>query len=382
MNEQRCTGTGRNSSLDDLVALLQTEQPRQLDVVAPARTITARDGSLVLAGTDPVLGPDGVDLTDGTYTPTTIADEGLADKLQIPLPYLRRLRETHLPLYDANINGWFQHPAQQNRALLVRALRPSTGSGPGVARAVLSDRYRPVDNLDVLLAALDGIRQAGGPVTVDGADLTDRRMYLRIRSDTVRLAAPTLLDGYTSPFTGARGADNPIVWAGFTVTNSETGCGAFTITPRLVVEICTNGMTITKDAVRAVHLGGRLDDGVITWSSDTQRKAIALVTAKARDAVAAFLNPDYLHRTLARLERAAATPIDDPAATITHIASQLHFTADEQTRILSHFIRGGDLRSAGVLHAVTSTAQTLPDADRAHDLEAQALRALHLAATV
>jgi len=381
MDDQRFTGPGRNATLDDLVGLLQTDHARQLDVVAPASTITAHDGNLVLAGTEPILGPDGVDLTTGTYTPTAVADEGLADKLQIPLPYLRRLRETHLPLYDANLNGWLHHPAQ-DRPLLVRAMRPATGEGPGIARAVLSDRYRPVDNLDVLLAALDGIRQAGGPVTIDGADLTDRRMYLRIRSDAVRLAAPALLDGYTSPFTGARGADNPIVWAGFTVTNSETGCGAFTITPRLVVEICTNGMTITKDAVRAVHLGGRLDDGVITWSSDTQRKAIALVTAKARDAVAAFLNPDYLRRTLVRLERAAATPVDDPAATITHIASQLHFTAGEQTRILSHFIRGGDLRSAGVLHAVTSVAQTLPDADRAHDLEAQALRALHLAATL
>lgn len=32
------------------------------------------------------------------------------------------------------------------------------------------------------------------------------------------------------------------------------------------------------------------------------------------------------------------------------------------------------------MHAVTSVAQTLDDADTAHDMEAQALRALHLAA--
>ena len=46
-----------------------------------------------------------------------------------------------------------------------------------------------------------------------------------------------------------------MVFAGWVLSNSETGCGAFTITPRLVVHVCRNGMTITKDALRAVHLG-------------------------------------------------------------------------------------------------------------------------------
>jgi hypothetical protein len=33
-----------------------------------------------------------------------------------------------------------------------------------------------MDNLDVLMTTLDGIRQAGIPVQVDCCDLTDRRM--------------------------------------------------------------------------------------------------------------------------------------------------------------------------------------------------------------
>jgi len=47
---------------------------------------------------------------------------------------------------------------------------------------------------------------------------------------------------------------------------------------------------------------------------------------------------------------------------------------------LAHFIRGGDLTAGGVMHAVTSTAQTLTDADAAHDMEAQALPTLEAAA--
>jgi hypothetical protein len=49
---------------------------------------------------------------------------------------------------------------------------------------------------------------------------------------------------------------------------------------------------------------------------------------------------------------------------------------------LTHFIRGGDLTAGGVMHAVTSTAHTLADADAAHEMEAQALPALELAAHV
>jgi hypothetical protein len=50
--------------------------------------------------------------------------------------------------------------------------------------------------------------------------------------------------------------------------------------------------------------------------------------------------------------------------------------------ILAHFIRGGQLTAGGVMQAVTSVAQTLDDGDTAHDLEAQALRAMDLAAQI
>jgi hypothetical protein len=93
----------------------------------------------------------------------------------------------------------------------------------------------------VLFAALDGVRQAGVPARVEGCDLTDRRMYVRVVCEEVRALAPALLGGYRSPFTGAAGADCPVVFAGFVISNSETGCGAFTLTPRLVVQVCGNG---------------------------------------------------------------------------------------------------------------------------------------------
>ena len=171
-----------------------------------------------------------------------------------------------------------------------------------------------------------------------------------------------------------------MVFAGWVLSNSETGCGAFSITPRLVVQVCRNGMTITKDALRAVHLGGRLDDGVIRWSGDTQQRNLDLITAQARDAVTTFLDTSYVEKKIAEMCQAAGQPVTDPQETIEIVAQRLRFTDEQQKTILTHFIRGGDLTAGGVMHAVTSTAQTLTDADTAHEMEAQALPALELAA--
>jgi hypothetical protein len=367
----------RNATLADLAALLRDQQARKVDIVAPAAAIHAEGARLVVDGTAPLLGQDGVTMTSGTYTPTEVCDQGMADKLGIPAAYLRRMRERKPGLYDANVNAWLDGDA---RRFLLRCLRPESGEGSGAVRAFLSDGYKIIDNLDVLLAVLDGVRQAGAPVQVDGCDLTERRMYVRVVCEQVRVLAPTLLEGYRSPFTGASGADNPVVFSGFVITNSETGCGAFTLTPRLVVQVCRNGLTITRDAMRSVHLGERLEEGMVTWSDNTRDKTLALITAKTSDAVAAYLDPQYVEGALRAIEKDAGRPVADPQEAVRMVSQRLRFTETQQNDILSHFIRGGDVTAGGVMHAVTSAAQAQADADAAHEMESVALRALELAA--
>ena len=192
------TLTARNASIEDLVALLRGQQTRKVDVVAPASAIRAEGGLLVLDGTEPVLGPDGVTMTAGAYRPTDVCDAGIAGKLGIPAAYLRKMRVSRAGLFDANVNGWL---AGDDRSFFVRCLRGDDDQ-TGVARAWLSDGYKPIDHLDTLMAVFDGIRAAGQDVTIDSCDLTERRMYVRVRCEAVQ------------------------VFAGFVVANSETGCGA------------------------------------------------------------------------------------------------------------------------------------------------------------
>src|SRR5690606_21323504 len=161
-----------------------------------------------------------------------------------------------------------------------------------------SDRYAVMDNLDCLMSALSGIEQAGVDGQIAGCDLFDRRMYVRVIAPEVRALAPTMLRGFTSAFTGEKGADNPTVLPGLVLSNSEVGNGAYTITPRIVVQVCSNGMTITKDLVRAVHLGGRLEEGTVRWSAETEERNLSLIKAKTRDAVATFLDADYVAKVV------------------------------------------------------------------------------------
>jgi hypothetical protein len=141
-------------------------------------------------------------------------------------------------------------------------------------------------------------------------------------------------------------------------------------------------MTITRDAVRAVHLGERHEEGVVAWSGNTQDKTLALITAKTTDAVATFLDPRYAERAVRAIERDAGHPVDDPQTAVATVSQRLRFTDAQQNDILTHFIRGGDVTAGGIMHAVTAAAQTQADADTAHDMESAALRALEIAATL
>lgn len=385
------TDTTRNANLTDLLALLKEQTVRKLDVVAPAATLHAEGGLLRVEGTQPTFTDDGLTIGDGMYRPTEVFHEGVANKLGVPVGYLKRLRVQRPDLYDANVNGWLHgHKGDEahsipaasadKRSFFVRTFQGDSG-GVGVARALMSDRYSVIDNTDVLMATMAGINEAGVACDVDGADVTDRRMYVRVRCESVSALAPELLRGYRSPFGGGDGTENPTVFAGFVVSNSEVGNGSFSITPRLIVQVCSNGMTINKDAMRAVHVGAKLDEG-IRWSAKTQDKALELIKLRTADAVKTFLDVEYMRGVIAKLTEDATVevPAGSAAKVVETVSRSLMFTQEQQDGILEHFIRGGQLTAGGVMHAVTSYAQTVDDADVSADLEGAGLKALALAA--
>jgi len=411
--------TARNISVENLFAQLTDQQLRKADAVVRAVDMHAEGGHIRLANVPQVLTDAGVVDVNGLYVPLDTFLIHAADKLKVPLDYLRRMAADRPDMFDGTINGWLHGYAREvpdaeggfgsvewvadpdRRNFLFRGFRD--GEGDWVARGLMSDTYKRVDNLDVVAATLQGLVEAGVD-TVGSADIGDKHMYLRLIAPAVVIGARELLKGYRDPFAdggevrvggGWRGLDGirraaqaegsgyepggePVLNAGIAVKNSELGFSSTSITPYAHFQICGNGQSVTADVVRAIHHGGRQDVGVVDWSEDTRRKELAVVTAKTRDAVKAFMAADYWERKVAEWTAKAGKPVDDAEDTIGQVSQALGFTEDERATIFRHFLLGGQRTAGGVMNAITSTAQTIENADRAAEFEGVAVRALDL----
>lgn len=80
------------------------------------------------------------------------------------------------------------------------------------------------------------------------------------------------------------------------------------------------------------------------------------------------------------MQSAAGVPVADAPKTIEHVAKQLRMSDEAQAELLNHFIKGGVTTSGSILHAVTSTAQTIDEPDTAHKIGDSGIRAMELAA--
>lgn len=379
--------TLRQTDFHTLLATLDEQQERKVDVVTPATNLCFSGGNLRVLRSDlePELTGDGVRTPVETYAPNDVFDGGLADRLGGPVTatYLRKLREAgRTDILDYTMNSLIhgdrprgteaQKHSPLDKSVMVRALKDADGGPVGTARALLSNSYKIVDHVETLRAAMAGMRSAGlGPQHVTQCDLTSRRMYVTIEVPEIRAQAASLLKDYVSPFTGNRGADNPIVHAGFVLGNSETGDGTFFLYPRIVAEVCTNGMTIKKDVGALVqrHLGARLDDGLIEYSDATREANRQLIMRMAEDTVRTFLTQGYLESVITKLEEKAGEPVAKPEAAIKEVTRKLEIPALYDD-VLAHFIKGADLSRGGIMHAVTAAAQSADiDADTAFRME-------------
>lgn len=367
--------TARNADLQSVAALLQERSARRHDIVVPATALMSWKGDLHVKGSEPVLTADGVTTVDGVYTPTNICDEGLSEKFSIPRAYLRRLREDRTDLLDMTLNHHLRGGVDSahittepdSRSFLLRTLRNEAGSGPGIARAILSDKYAIQDDLDILMAVLSAVRETGLNVEVDRADLTERKMHLRLTAPEITALAPVLTEGYRSPYRGEH-ENSPVVSVGLRVSNSEVGAGAFTIQPEVRVLACNNGLVVNASAIRSVHLGAKMDAGQVNWSADTMEKNAALVAAKTRDAVSSFLSEDWLRSTVAKMEAKAGVEVATVDA-VRDVTKSCKFTDEQMDLILGDFVRGGQMSVAGVVNAITSASQRVADADTALEMD-------------
>ncbi len=376
--------TLRNTDLQALATRLQHDQARKLDLVVPAANLMAnRAGQLIAVDAHQQLTPDGVTTVDLPIEIGRNMAGQVADKLKIPAAYYERMHTEATDLWAHNVNHWLNVKAEAGAKYLLRTFtaKPEDLDGqPAFGRALLSDRYFIVDHIDVLMTALDAVRGMGLDTKIVGCDLSESRMRVRVVCPEIQALAPALLAGYRSPFTGQTGTDNPVMFAGFEIGNGEGGGSRFTVTPRIEVQVCKNGLRIRKDALARTHVGAELEEGQVLWSDATKAKALELVMAQTQDIVRTCLNVEYMESIIRPVTEKGAVQVPDVVATVQRISKPLGWSPVDQAAILNHFTRGGVTTAAGLLHAATAYAQEIKDPEDAAAMEEAGMRALDLVA--
>jgi hypothetical protein len=402
--------TQRMASLEELAAALDVQGSYRQDIVAPLTAIRSQAGVLNIEGMGVDLSADGVTRRAAPYRPLATFDGGLAERLPgLTGSTLGWARQSRPDIYDEIVNrsihggvipggdGASYPPLDTN--VLMRLFSPDGGK-PGYARAMLSDSYKPMDNVDLFYLVLAAIREAqqngnlpGDPVI--RSNLTEDTMDLRIRFPGISVVSDELVRNYQAPFRngatrthwwrpeedgGERGERGRVDLA-LRISNGELGNKALRIAPEAWLWECGNGQIAVSEMVKAIHIGGKLAPGEIKWGADTQAKAMELATLKLRDALNRFLEPGYLENTLiAKLMEKGDAPITDPADAIKYVTQTCGFPKDMQEDLLRHFSLGARMDAFGVASAVTSYAQELDDPALALELEWKGEKALDAAA--
>ena len=252
----------------------------------------------------------------------------------------------HCPprLRTLNVNHWMQHNAPEDDTLL-RTVRGHYAEGSGLpegtptVRAVLSGRYEPFDDLD-LVRAMEGLPRIDQAV-VRWADVNDLTTHVRLTwpEDRVQLRV------------------GDVVERGVHISNSEVGARSVRIQPLVFRLVCLNGMLAPSKmggyAIRHVGNGDR----------------VRQLVAEAVDDVFGATE-ELIGRFQQALTEAVAQPVDE----LTALAKAGSLTEAQFKATLDSYLLEAEPTRFGIANAVTLAAQGQDDPVQRTDMEALAGR--------
>jgi hypothetical protein len=328
-------------TLIGLVEELERQLLTKVDMVVPTplmHHITGLDGMSQLL----VEAPDG----SKRFKTTEICRRQLADRLKIPFAYFERMRADQPALLDRNVNTWL-HEEPEKR--LLRTL-------DGQARAFLSDRYRRLDNYDLMKHVYPMVKELPG-ARLDSMELTDTRMYLKVVTPAVQFEIQP----------------GDIVQAGVVISNSEIGHGSLSVQPLVYRLICRNGLIAPDRAMRKAHVGRSMEastDEITVFKDDTLAAEDTAFYLKVRDVVQAAVSQATFEVTAQKMRATLGIKLTgDPVRAVEVLATRYLLNDHERAGVLRSLVTEGDLTGYGLVNAVTGFAQEVDSYDRAVDLE-------------
>jgi hypothetical protein len=221
----------------------------------------------------------------------------------------------------------------------------------GQIRAVLSDKYRRLDNFDLAQAVLPMLFDA--KASVESCEITDKKIYIKAITHHVQ----------------GEVKKGDVVSAGIIISNSETGHGSLSIKPLIYRLVCSNGAIVDDLAMRKYHAGRVEEMSQIEYSNETVTAEDNAFWLKVRDLVKFSLSESTFEKVLNTMRESTERVLESPDKAIELAAKKYAFSENENSDVLKHLIQGGDLTSWGLGNAVTRMAQDVNSYDRSTELE-------------
>lgn len=339
-------------SLVELKEELERQRANSFDVVVDSRDIVARPHEEDIL----VLDVRGV----GEFPLTEWGHKCMAEKLSIPWAYYRRMIDRDKKhLLVENINEWIAE-AEKGR-VKDRYLRVTNGQ----IRAVLSSRFRPIDNydlLDVLLVELNRMASDGRAIRVKEASLSDTKMYVKVIDE--------LLNDVVK-------SESDILYGGVAVVNSEVGNGAFSVNSYVFRQICRNGL-MGESSIRQVHVGKVLDKGFVNWSDETMQRERELLLAKARDVIRSSFSPEEFKRAVDNLKGANQVQVKNPVRVFEKIKTDYNLSDATRDQLIANLEDIDNPTQYDVVNSITRVARHQSNPDSRAELEQLGMKVLNL----
>jgi uncharacterized protein DUF932 len=350
-------------SLPELAAKIKREQSEKADFVAPTTMLDFTPfgdrGAIQFE-----LGN-----SEREVFPTEHCLQQICSRVGIPKVYADKMRGENLELLADNINWWFQHKPEK------RMLRTLV-NGEHVARAFLSERYRPLDNHDLAEVVLPRLADAGCEIL--SSQITETRLYIQAATPKMELDLNKLrreLGGNThSPAAYALVKELDPVQAGVVISNSEVGAGSLRIEPMLYRLVCLNGL-ITAQSIKRYHVGkGRseyaeLEEAAQYFSDKTREMDDRAFWSKVADVVNGVFDTSRFTGLVEKFASTGQVSLPSPVDAVEIVTQRFGLAQTESKGVLDNLIAGGDSSLFGLVNAVTRTASDVESYDRAIELE-------------
>ena len=353
-----------NNELLNLMQKVKDQAERSKDFIAPTNALQIqtlnKDGSPADDSEQSKFSRIVVEREDGDptymYNANDVALSQIGQRAGIDSRTMQRLQQGYPTQFDSVINAIWQ---KEPKNTMIRTFMDSDTHG--IARAVLSDKFKTFDNTNLLNSAIPQLMESEAQWKVVNADVTDKRLYLRLKSEVI---------------TGEGANKGDLMASGIGLSNSEVGAGSVQVYQMYWTLACLNGMQ-TENRHRQSHITSSQADGE-TWkmlTDETKNADNRALELKVRDLVAGYTSRESFDEIIDKMKTAGQDLIEGSVNNaVNSLGKVINLTKKETASVLDGLMAtigqegyaGNPVSRATMVNAVTNVANRV-DADEMDD---------------